>query len=424
MTLLRFGSATDVGMVRAQNEDNLLVEEPLFAVADGMGGHAAGEVASEAAIEALRVSFRGDRSIDGLTEAVKAANRRVWQLGQADADRRGMGTTLTAAALVDDGDDETLIIANVGDSRVYLLRDGDLSQVTEDHSLVEELVREGRLSPEEALVHPQKHVVTRVLGMGPEVDVDMFPVIPYRRDRLLLASDGLFNELTHDEIAAVLRRTSDPSETARELVTRAKQAGGADNITVVVVDVADDDARSETASAVLRDDATTAVPRLRRPDEDESAVRKTPPVAPIAPPPPPRTAPPVAHGSRITGRVVAFIVVLILLLAAAGGAVAYFARSTYYVSTRQQDVVIYRGRPGGLLWFKPTLQERTGHTVADVPASQIADLHAGHEESNLADARRYARNLFAQATAERAPASDPTGSPTTTTTTPSTVPTP
>jgi protein phosphatase len=120
--------------------------------------------------------------------------------------------------------------------------------------------------------------------------------------------------------------------------------------------------------------------------------------------------------------VVAFIVVLVLLLAAAGGAVAYFARSAYYVGTRQQEVVIFQGRPGGLLWFKPTLQERTGHTVSDVPASQIADLHAGHEESTLADARRYARNLFAQAATERAPAADPTGSPTTTTA--STVPTP
>lgn len=418
MTRLRAGAATDAGMVRAQNEDNLLMAEPLFAVADGMGGHAAGEVASETAIETLRVAFGRNPSLDGLVEAIQEANRRVWQLGQEDPARRGMGTTLTAAALVPDGDDETLAIANVGDSRVYLLRDGDLSQVTDDHSLVEELVRRGQLSAEEALVHPQKHVVTRVLGMGPDVEVDMFPVTPYRRDRVLLASDGLFNEVTDDEIAAVLRRGGDPEAVARELVERAKTAGGSDNITVVVVDVVDDDGRSEQASAALSAEPRTSSVPLRPSAPEGGAVERDDPsprpvAAPAAAPARPTSAEP-SH-RRITARVVGFLLVFLLLLGGAVAAIAAYARGSYFVGVQGQQVVIFKGHPGGLLWFHPTVEQRTGLTTADMPESSVMDLNDGHVEPSVSAARRFVDHLAEEAAAARGATTTTTAPPPATT---------
>ena len=144
-----------------------------------------------------------------------------------------MGTTLAAAALVHEGDDEVLAVVNVGDSRVYLFRDGELSQITEDHSLVEELVRSGRISAEEAHAHPQRHVVTRALGMGPEVDVDVFPIVPYRGDRLVLASDGLFNDVADEDIARLLRRVPDPEQAPNQPTKTESGAGLAYSVTVL-----------------------------------------------------------------------------------------------------------------------------------------------------------------------------------------------
>src|SRR5215210_1358333 len=249
MTSLRYGSSSDTGRVRANNQDSMLEEGTLFAVADGMGGHTGGEVASSVAVQALR-EYREE----GLTRAVKLANRAVWARADDEPGLRGMGTTMTALSLVPagtDDDGDVLLIANVGDSRTYLFRDGELTQVTQDHSLVEDLVREGQITEAEARIHPQRNILTRVLGNEPDVEVDEFPVIPVAGDRYLLCSDGLFNELEDDRIAAVLRRIADPGEAARELVRLANEGGGRDNITVVVVDVVDDDDASARASAVL-----------------------------------------------------------------------------------------------------------------------------------------------------------------------------
>src|SRR4051794_788243 len=259
MTALAYGFATDVGVVRANNEDTLLVEDNLFAVADGMGGHAAGEVASLAAVEALRAAFgQQPHTVGGLIEAVRIANSAVWDRAAEDTSLRGMGTTVTVVALVQEDGEDHVAIANVGDSRAYLFRDGELGMLTDDHSVAEQLVREGRLTPEEAAVHPQRHVLTRVLGMGPEVDVDCYPILPYRGDRFLLCSDGLINEVSESQIASVLRRLADPAEAARELVAMAKESGGHDNITVVVVDVVDDDDRAGVASAAIAGEEGTS----------------------------------------------------------------------------------------------------------------------------------------------------------------------
>ncbi|MGH9211269.1 MAG: Stp1/IreP family PP2C-type Ser/Thr phosphatase [Acidimicrobiales bacterium] len=235
---VRRGGATDVGNVRPTNQDFLLLDEELFAVADGLGGLPGGEVASRLAVDALREAFAEDPTATGLVEAAHQANRVVWEHGAADPDLRGMGTTLTAAALVKDRGDFVLAIVNVGDSRAYLLHDGALNQLTADHSLVGDLVRAGELTVDDARAHPRRNVLTRAVGIGPTVDADLFRAVPTRGDRLLLCSDGLVNEVGDDEITDILSRTVDPAEAADELVQAAKDHGGKDNITTVVLDIA------------------------------------------------------------------------------------------------------------------------------------------------------------------------------------------
>ncbi len=249
---LRAGATTDVGRVRTINQDSFLVldDRGLYVVADGMGGHQGGEVASTLAVEALRATFVGGTS-DALAEAIEEANLRIHERGEADPDLQGMGTTVVAVAVVEDDEGGSLLIANVGDSRAYLFRDGDLTQLTEDHSMVADLVREGRITEAEAEVHPQRNIVTRVLGVYDQVDIDLWPVDVVRGDRLLLCSDGLFNEVAADQTASVLRRLSDPQEAADELVRLANEGGGRDNITVLVVDVVDDGGVAEAASSAL-----------------------------------------------------------------------------------------------------------------------------------------------------------------------------
>jgi protein phosphatase len=238
MTVLRSGSATDVGRVRTVNQDLPLERPNLYAVADGMGGHVGGEVAARVAVETLEQAFERAPTANGLREAISEANAAVWHQSQANADLRGMGTTLTAAALVGgtEGHD-VLALANVGDSRAYVFSDGRLIQVTDDHSLAEERMRHGEMTEEEAAVHPQRHILTRALGVSAEVEADMWELELLSGDRLVLCSDGLSNEVGADEIADVLRAVEDPGEAARQLVEVANEHGGADNITVVIVDV-------------------------------------------------------------------------------------------------------------------------------------------------------------------------------------------
>ena len=246
MTLrFRAGAATDVGRVRDHNEDGYLVDDDLglVAVADGMGGHRAGEVASAAALDALRIAFGAGASIDN---AVAAANEIVYEQSVADRNLRGMGTTLTAGAL---GSDGTLRLGHVGDSRAYLVRDATLDRITTDHSLVEELVRAGELTEEEAERDPRRSMITRALGLEPGVDIDVESVELRAGDRVLLCSDGLTTMVSEDDVAEMVNREPDPEVLARGLVDAANEAGGADNITVVVVDIEDSaDADDDTAT--------------------------------------------------------------------------------------------------------------------------------------------------------------------------------
>lgn len=400
MIQLRAGSATDVGLVRTNNQDRLLVADSLFAVADGMGGAAAGEVASNTAIEGLLEAFKeaGEATPESLIDAARSANRAVWDQAEANPEMRGMGTTLVAIALVGGG---RLAVVNIGDSRLYLLRGEELRQVTSDHNLVAELVAEGRISKEEAEVHPRRNIMTRALGVDPEVDVDLFVEDPQPGDRYLLCSDGLPRELRDDHIVSILRRFADPGEAAKELVDEAKRRGGNDNITAIVVDVVDTD------SVPPADGAT---------DEEKDAAVATP-APPPAPPEPavePAPAPQKPTAKLITIRVVAFFVLLLAILGLAAAAIGWYARSSYFVGLKGDRVTIFQGRPGGVLWWHPTIASRTSLTTANVLRHEVPKLRAGQEESSLADARQYVASLVGEANAARAAQSTTTTTPATT----------
>ena len=230
---ISFGSRTDVGHVRDHNEDSLTVVPPLFAVADGMGGHEAGEVASELTIKTLEQLAPAHPDAQALERAVEAANLNVLQAPSQGIGREGMGTTLTAAMI----EGERLLIAQVGDSRAYLLHQGELQQLTRDHSLMMDLIEAGQITPEEARVHPNRSVITRAIGSDPHMKPDIYELNISAGDRLLLCSDGLSTMLEDDEIQTIMRHTPSPQQCASDLVDAALQAGGYDNVTVVVADI-------------------------------------------------------------------------------------------------------------------------------------------------------------------------------------------
>jgi protein phosphatase len=297
------------------------------------------------------------------------------------------------------------VVANVGDSRVYLFHDGELEQITEDHSLVEDLVREGRLTAEEARTHPQRNVVTRVLGIEEDVEVDSWQIVPYTGDRFLLCSDGLFNEVDESD-----RRRPPPPRRPRRRRRRARapgqrgrrqgqhhrrrgrrgrrrrpgrgRLGGAREQAGhhPLLDPAPPGAGGEDIDVAPRSGGVA----LATEPEPEPAARRSAP------------QPRAARPRRFTWRVALFSLAVLAVLAAAAGAVWWFARSTYYVGVDGEDVVIFQGRPGGVLWFQPTVAEPTDLSFEDVPPARRPDVQAGKQEATLEDARRYVERLEQQ----------------------------
>jgi protein phosphatase len=263
---LRSFGETDAGRKRRRNEDAFVCEPPLFAVADGMGGAQAGEVASSLAAAALSGAIGQGETVAGpeaerlVTSLIQEANRRVHQRAESDAAASGMGTTMTVALV---GSDDHVAIGHVGDSRAYLLRGGVLEQLTDDHSLVAELVRRGELSPEEAEVHPQRSVITRALGTDPDVDVDVFSIEGRPGDVFLLCSDGLSTMVDSGRISEIVERNrADLASATRALINAANDSGGEDNITAVLFEL-DGAAPAPleapaTAAAAAEPDATEA----------------------------------------------------------------------------------------------------------------------------------------------------------------------
>ncbi len=381
------GAATDKGQVRDGNEDAYVVDPRLrlFAVADGMGGHRGGEIASATALEALRAAIASGTSIG---DAVAVANAAVFEKAGDDNDLMGMGTTLTAVT----PDERGLAIGHVGDSRAYLLRDGELRQLTTDHSLVEELVREGRLTEDQAAVHPQRSIITRALGVEHDVEVDVYAIVLRPGDRLLLCSDGLTTMLRATDIAAVLRREPDPARAANLLVDAANDAGGEDNITTLVIDVEADAQDPLGADALPLGDAMPDASHAESP---------APPALEMASPPDPVTTGALAQARAdrrrrvhrtglAAGRLARYLVPIVLILGLAVAAVAWYARRTYFVAFDPGGhVVVYQGRPGGLLLWDPTVVRRYSATKSDVADPYQSAIADRKEFANRGEALAY-----------------------------------
>ena len=356
MRVVEHAGVTDPGKKRRRNEDSFVADPPVFAVADGMGGAQAGEVASRLAAAAFREFHEADElDAERRVEAIiQEANRRIYERARVDAGASGMGTTVTAA-LVEPG---VVAIGHVGDSRAYRIRDGRLEQLTEDHSLVGELVRSGRLSREEAEVHPQRSVITRVLGTDPSVDVDTFAVEASSGDLFLICSDGLTSMVPDEEILRVVREADSLERAAKTLVKSANRRGGEDNVTVILFSVEADGGASleETArldAAATRDDRDEPdeledtltgleVPTAAQPGADDTVVA-----------PPDSGWEPVGENAGGTGRkgprprrrlllaVVAIAFVAVLLLVAFWG----LANAHFVGAETDGRVAVYQGLP-------------------------------------------------------------------------------
>lgn len=338
---LRWGATTDVGMVRQQNEDAFHAEENLYIVADGMGGHNAGEVASALAVSTVRSGARmGIRTADQFRELVQQANTAIYTASLDDSTQSGMGTTLTAAAVVP-SEEPRILVANVGDSRTYLFRSGALTRLSIDHSYVQELVNEGIITPEEARVHPRRNIVTRAMGIDRSVQVDVFSHLVRTGDRLVLCSDGLVDEVPDTDIARVLTEHTDPQETAEVLVMVANANGGRDNTTVIVLDILDD-----ISEPIVLDE----------PDETQQML-----VVPEVQPEPMKK-------KRNRLGVALFWSALVAILFGVITTIGVYARSGYFIGFNDDDnVVVYRGRVGGMLWFQPTVDTQTELNGDELP---------------------------------------------------------
>ena len=384
---------TDTGRQRRDNEDSALARPPVFVVADGMGGAQAGEVASRIAIEVFEHGLPGDGSPEErLAMRVREANHQIYERSKADRGRAGMGTTLTAAYV----DDANVAIAHVGDSRAYLFRGGTLQRLTQDHSLVDELVRRGKLTEAQAAEHPQRSIITRALGPEPEVEVDTWTYPGRPGDVILLCSDGLTSMISEDRVKTILESHENLEAAGEALIREANDAGGRDNITVVlfrledldsgdgaadqetmvgmavpgresgVLDGGGQDLGSEAGADRSRGSMAVAV----APPLPEPKIKKTPPAAS-----PPGTRrlhprPPVAQRrERRFAKPLAALLATVIVLALIGGGGYLASRQLYFIGTNGDGVVtIYRGLPYNLPFGVPLYET---YYVSGVPASVI-----------------------------------------------------
>ncbi|HEV8099091.1 MAG TPA: Stp1/IreP family PP2C-type Ser/Thr phosphatase [Gaiellaceae bacterium] len=378
---LRTASATDTGRRRRHNEDAYVCEPPLFAVADGMGGAQAGELASGLAAAALRDESSelvgGEQRVDDL---IHEANRRVYQRQSEDASASGMGTTMTVA-LVEDG---RVAIGHVGDSRAYLIRERKLEQLTEDHSLVAELVRSGKLSPEEAEGHPQRSVITRALGTDPDVDVDTFLVETKAGDLFLLCSDGLTSMVDDETILREVERNRDDlTRAAKALVRAANKGGGEDNITVVFFEIAGD-----SGSDVER---TVTLPPVE--DDDETTLDEHDGVPPVAV----KRRDEDGHAGR---RALFALLALVLVVALCGFAVWGLWRSHFVGVESDGHVVVYQGLPwnvvGSVKLYRPVyVSPLIAGQLSQSERRKLFDHTLRSEDSARAEVRRYEEQIGA-----------------------------
>lgn len=410
---VRFGAHTDTGRVRDHNEDSLLAQPPIFAVADGMGGHEAGEVASSLAVATVKsAKLDSDDPEVWVGHVVDSANTVVFAKGTQQGGALRMGTTLTVAYTAPDA----IYLGHVGDSRAYLLHDGRLRQLTDDHSLVAEWVRQGRITADEAAVHPQRSVITRALGIDDAVQIDTMRVVPAAGDRLLLCSDGLTGCVSDADIAATLRDVADPDEAAAKLIDLANAGGGDDNITAVIVDVIG--APEPSTPRPLSEAPTELVPAVTAATTEVVEAVATAPAQPDEPPvvdpeviehpPPPEREPPARvqrlqrreerEGSRFWLKFAIWAGVFLLLVVGGWIAVGWFTTNSYYVGTDADVVVVFRGIPGSVFGSSVgnELVERSPLRVEQLPEKTRQELADGIKADSREEAERILAGLSSQ----------------------------
>jgi len=358
--LLKHGVATDTGNVRPQNEDAYVASDQLFAVADGMGGHNAGEVASALATTLLLERAVGQTlTPEWFVEAITSINRTIHESAAESTERRGMGTTICALALVkpqgETSEPQQVALANVGDSRIYLGRSGTFRQLSVDHSYVQELVTEGLITEEEARVHPRRNIVTRALGIDDRVSVDSWLIPLFAGDRFILCSDGLVDEVPTADIAAIVAEQREPQIIADALVALAKRNGGRDNITVVVVDAIGDSPQSFIGEPAIETHLTRSKKKW------------------------------------VIGVAVALALLISLVVTSRNARSGYFL--TFENSSATAAVCIDHGSSSRVLWFMPTRELCTDLMRSDlIPALQRQiDNHS--RLSSFIDAQRYVAAL-------------------------------
>ena len=415
MTLaLRYAVRTDVGLLREGNEDSAYAGPNLLAIADGMGGHAAGEVASSVAISALAgldTELPQDQMLDSLAAAVAQANNKLHEMSVEDPSVEGMGTTLTAL-LWSKG---TIAICHIGDSRAYLLRDGDFHQITRDHTLVQSLVDDGRLSPAQAATHPQRSLVMRALQSGTEAEPDLSLIEAKAGDRYLLCSDGLSDVVSDDTLRRTLLEEPDREDVVLRLTDLAIRGGGPDNITCIVADVVDSEADSPAGQVSMVVGAASnsdgGRPRLRTDSPAGRAhllTRAGAPAAGVTAITRPDGAaadgqaahaePEAREGSRADGHraprrrwpVVSTILIVLVVVIVGGGYVGWrYTQSQYYVGTDGKQVIIYRGVNQKVLGMSlSSVYSRTGIPLSQVPANDKPAVVSATAPGSLTDARK------------------------------------
>ena len=414
MAELRWGAATDKGRVREANEDTFVAEPMVFAVADGMGGHQAGEVASALAASILRERLgQGASSESAASAAVAEANEAIFGAARANSDQSGMGTTITALAILnaEEGgaegtNEERLVLLNVGDSRTYRFRLGRLQRVTVDHSYVQELVATGHITDEEARTHPRRNIVTRALGIEPTVRCDAWSLPIVRGDRFVLCSDGLVDEVPDHEIADLVGSVEDPQMLAEVLVEMANRHGGRDNTTVVVVDVLAGAEPPDPTDELSFDPAwaegveepagwgddnepiglTPVEPTPVEPTTVMAAVVAEPSVAAETP------AAPKQRRRRLTIGTFAFVFALGLIGTITLTLVAVHARSGYFVGFDGDAVVVFQGQQDKLLWFDPTVKAPSTKKRQDLDQTMIDVINSKPTFSSSEQAASFIAN--------------------------------
>ena len=384
MSIFSWGSATDIGNLRTMNQDFSATSNTLFVVADGMGGHASGELASEIATKIV-LQEREYITPDDFGNQIRLANEAVRSEANNNPDHKGMGTTFCGITKIHSNEDviQQLAIANIGDSRIYLLSGDSFIQITQDHSLVEEMFLQGKITADQAAVHPNRNVITRALGIDDDATVDCWHIPARKGDRFLLCTDGLTNEVSDAEISETLQTFDNPQETAHRLVSLAKQNEGKDNITVVVVDViqgSEFDFPTEFPTSPISVGPETEIDIQSPNPEFQTAASSINP-----------------EWEPTPRNILKLAVTILTLLLVVGVFIGRDARDNYFVTFEQTEntsadnsqILIFKGQPNSVLWFDPTIEERTPILGLDLDEETVSEIQKKPEFETLEDAQIF-----------------------------------